>query len=80
MVAYDADGDVGDPEAEVTATFILDLVKASERVQLGVAWRWGMRVGFPPALLAMVLTIFDFARRRSVGGCCADELQTCAAI
>eukprot|EP00974_Lingulodinium_polyedra_P058572 5640519-Lingulodinium_polyedra.AAC.1 len=65
MVAYDADGDAEDPEAEVTATLILELAKALERVQLREARRWGVVYGFPPALLAMVLAIFAFARRLS---------------
>ena len=57
LLAHEADGaaECG-PKDKVTATVIMDLVKAFERVELVQVWHWGLSYGFPRALLAMVLT------------------------
>ena len=59
---------------EATATVVMDLVKAFERVSLDTVWRWGLHLGFPKRLLHIVLTYFVFARRLVVGGCTSEPL------
>jgi len=80
LLAHEADGIVDKPHQVVTATLIIDLVKAFERAQLQHVWEWGMYYNFPKALLAMILTYFGYARRLVVDGCVSEQLQTCTAI
>ena len=80
LLAYEADGDYVSTHQMATATVIMDLVKAFERVQLVHVWKWGLYYGFTKALLAMVLTYFGYARRLVVDGCYTESLETCTAI
>ena len=63
LLAQEADGNLDDPHAWVTAARVLDLVKAFEKVELLQVWRWGLYWEFPSEVLAVILTIFP-----SLGG------------
>ena len=81
LVAHEADDiTCTDPESEMEATVIMDLVKAFERVSLKVVWQWAKYYNFPLSVAAMVLQIFHFPRRVIVQGCTSEEVRTAAAI
>ena len=49
-------------EGEAVATFLIDLVKTFERVQLIHVWRRGLEVGFPRWVLRLILQNYSMAR------------------
>ncbi len=63
-----------------SATILVDLEKAFERVRLADAWTEGLRLGFPPVLLRATLEIFAFARVLTMGGARAEAVHTLTAI
>ena len=79
-MAQEADGVTDKPEHVATATAIIDLIKAFERVQLRHVWNKGVKHGFPLKLLSIILTYFSYARRLVVDGCASDPMHTVAAI
>eukprot|EP00973_Karenia_brevis_P096112 12430658-Karenia_brevis.AAC.1 len=81
MLAHEADdGIIDGPDADVTVSVVMDLVKAFENVTLFMVWQWGIYWDMPPAILAVVCSYFSFARRVVVDGCFSEPLQTFTAI
>ena len=63
-----------------TASVLLDLTKAYERVPLGRVWRRGRERGFPPRLLALGLEACAFARRLVFRKAVSQEAHTLTAL
>ena len=68
------------PESQAVATVLLDLVKCFEKVQLCHVWRWGMRWGFPPRVLRLMLASYSLARTITIDGCHSDCVTVISAI
>ena len=68
------------PESQAVATVLLDLVKCFEKVQLCHVWRWGMRWGFPPRVLRLMLASYSLARTIAIDGCHSDCVTVISAI
>ena len=58
----------------------LDLVKASEMVQLELVWHRGLEPGFPVTILRATLETFSFARRLMLDGAVSEHVHTLSAI
>ena len=63
-----------------TASVLIDLAKAYERVPLERVWSRGLAKGFPPRILALGLEICSFARRLVYRGAVSDEARTLTAL
>ena len=54
---------------------LIDLVKAFEMVRLELVWYAGIRLGFPVAILRLILESFAFDRRLKCGGAYSNALR-----
>ena len=59
---------------------LIDLVKAFEMVRLELIWYAGVRLGFPVAILRLILESFAFDRRLKCGGAYSEAFETKSAI
>lgn len=64
----------------VTAAALLDLAKAFESVRLDLIWAAGIRLGFPKAMLRLVLCTFTATRVLRLDSAIADGIRSWNAI
>ena len=64
----------------VSASVLLDLIKAFECVRLDVVWRVALRTGFPMAVLRLALRAYCHARRLVYRGVIGDPIVSTNAI
>ena len=57
-----SEAEVASGRGMVTATMLLDLIKAFETARLALIWRAGARLGFPKALLRLTLRTCQLAQ------------------
>ena len=64
----------------VTASVLLDLVKAFEQVVLGQVWKCGAWLGLPKRILVLAMKACAFTRRLAYKGAGSSEANTATAI